>query len=78
MHVVFSGVVYSLQIFVRNVTLESQDAADVVLLIDDSGSMNLEHEWLLVMIPLLEEMLVDAGSRRRRKGGGNITKDMLH
>lgn len=49
------------QIFVRNVTLESQDAADVVLLIDDSGSMNLEHEWLLVMIPLLEEMLVDAG-----------------
>ena len=60
--VVYSVVLFVRKIFVRNVTLESQDAADIVLLIDDSGSLNLEHEWLLVMVPLLEQMLVDAGS----------------
>lgn len=50
------------QIFTSNVTLETQDAADIVLLIDDSGSMNREHEWLLIMIPLLEQILIDAGN----------------
>lgn len=42
-------------------TQGTQDAADIVLVVDESGSMRTEHEWLLVMIPLLEEMLVSAG-----------------
>ncbi len=49
------------QVFADNVTLETQDAADIVLLIDDSGSMNREHEWLVIMIPLLEQILISAG-----------------
>ena len=42
-------------------TSETQDAADIVLLIDDSGSMQLEHEWLLAMVPYLEAALIKAG-----------------
>ena len=49
------------QVFVSNVTQGTQDAADIVLIVDESGSMRTEHEWLLVMIPLLEEMLVSEG-----------------
>ena len=49
------------QVFVSNVTQGTQDAADIVLVVDESGSMRTEHEWLLVMIPSLEEMLVSAG-----------------
>lgn len=52
---------YFLQVFVSNVTQGTQDAADIVLVVDESGSMRTEHEWLLVMIPLLEERLVSAG-----------------
>ena len=33
----------------------------MVLVVDQSGSMNREHEWLLIMIPLLEQVLVQAG-----------------
>ena len=44
-------------------TQGTQDAADIVLVVDESGSMRTEHEWLLVMIPLLEEMLVSAGKQ---------------
>ena len=51
-----------LQVFVNNVTQGAQDAADIVLVVDESGSMKTEHEWLLVMIPLLEEMLVSEGT----------------
>ena len=40
---------------------ETKDAADIVLLIDDSGSMNLEHEWLLGMVPFMEAALIRAG-----------------
>ena len=50
-----------MQVFVNNVTQGTQDAADIVLVVDESGSMRTEHEWLLAMIPLLEEMLVSAG-----------------
>lgn len=50
-----------MQVFVSNVTLGTQDAADIVLVVDESGSMRTEHEWLLAMIPLLEERLVSAG-----------------
>ena len=42
-------------------TLPLQDAADIVLVVDESGSMNREHEWLLIMIPKLEQALVEAG-----------------
>lgn len=49
------------QVFTDNVTQSTQDAADIVLVIDDSGSMNREHEWLLIMIPLLEQVLIEAG-----------------
>ena len=44
--------------------MENQDAADIVLVIDDSGSMNREHEWLLIMVPLLEQILISAGRGR--------------
>ena len=47
--------------FTENITTETQDAADIVLLIDDSGSMQLEHEWLLAMVPYLEAALIKAG-----------------
>ena len=40
----------------------SQDAADIVLVVDESGSMNREHEWLLIMITLLEQELLLAGA----------------
>lgn len=30
-------------------------------MVDESGSMNREHEWLLIMISLLEQALVEAG-----------------
>ena len=53
---------FFVQVFVTNVTQGTQDAADIVLVVDESGSMRTEHEWLLVMIPLLEERLVSAGS----------------
>ena len=56
---VANGVLF--QVFVSNVTQGTQDAADIVLVVDESGSMRTEHEWLLVMIPSLEEMLVSAG-----------------
>ena len=38
-------------------------AADVVLLVDESGSMAEEHAWLSAMIPLLDQALkeVDVG-----------------
>ena len=49
------------QVFVNNVTQGTQDAADIVLVVDDSGSMRTEHEWLLFMVPLLEDLLVSAG-----------------
>lgn len=49
------------KVFTSNVTQETQDAADIVLVIDDSGSMNREHEWLLIMVPLLEQILISAG-----------------
>ena len=52
---------FFVQVFVTNVTQGTQDAADIVLVVDESGSMRTEHEWLLVMIPLLEERLVSAG-----------------
>ena len=44
-----------------NVTQTQQDAADIVLVIDDSGSMDREHEWLVIMVPLLERVLIEAG-----------------
>ena len=47
--------------FTDNITAQTQDAADIVLLIDDSGSMNLEHEWLLGMVPFMEAALIRAG-----------------
>lgn len=43
-------------------TQETQDAADIVLVIDDSGSMNREHAWLLIMVPKLEQALIEAGT----------------
>lgn len=49
------------QVFTDNITAETQDAADIVLLIDDSGSMEHEHEWLLAMVPYLEASLINAG-----------------
>lgn len=49
------------QVFVRNVTQETQDAADIVLLVDESGSMINEQQWLLVMVPFLERVLTSAG-----------------
>ncbi len=47
--------------FVGNITQATQDAADIVLVIDESGTMSMEHEWLLVMIPLLESTLIENG-----------------
>ena len=44
-----------------NVTQDTQDAADIVLIVDESGSMITEQTWLLVMVPLLESMLTKAG-----------------
>ena len=44
-----------------NVTQGTQDAADVVLLVDESGSMINEQMWLLVMVPFLERVLTSAG-----------------
>lgn len=49
------------QVFVENVTQATQDAADIVLVIDESGSMITEQEWLLVMVPFLESTLVANG-----------------
>ncbi len=51
-----------LQVFVSNITQATQDAADIVLVIDESGTMSMEHEWLLVMIPLLESALIENGA----------------
>ena len=31
-------------------------------MVDESGSMNREHEWLLIMITLLEQELLLAGA----------------
>ena len=56
--------------FTDNVTRSTQDAADIVLVIDDSGSMNREHEWLLVMVPSLEQILIDAGKPFASVGKG--------
>ena len=50
-----------MQVFVRNVTQDTQDAADIVFVVDESGSMTAEHEWLLVMVPLLENLLLESG-----------------
>ncbi len=50
-----------MQVFVSNVSGSSQDAADIVLVVDESGSMIEEQEWLLVMVPFLEEVLTAAG-----------------
>ncbi len=47
--------------FVTNVTRETQDAADIVLVVDESGSMINEQRWLLVMVPFLETVLTNAG-----------------
>ena len=47
--------------FVRNVTQDTQDAADIVL-VDESGSMINEQTWLLVMVPFLEDVLTSAGT----------------
>ena len=33
-----------------------------MLVVDESGSMNREHEWLLIMITLLEQELLLAGA----------------
>lgn len=49
------------QVFVRNVTQDTQDAADIVLVVDESGSMINEQRWLLVMVPFLESVLTSAG-----------------
>lgn len=53
------------QVFVRNVTQDTQDAADIVFVVDESGSMTAEHEWLLVMVPLLESLLIENGTSGR-------------
>ena len=45
----------------NNVTQESQDAADIVLIVDESGSMTNEQQWLLIMVPFLESILTNAG-----------------
>lgn len=45
----------------NNVTQDTQDAADIVLIVDESGSMITEQMWLLVMVPMLESMLISAG-----------------
>lgn len=49
------------QVFVTNVTQDTQDAADIVLVVDESGSMINEQTWLLVMVPFLERILTNAG-----------------
>ena len=49
------------QVFVRNVTQDTQDAADIVLVVDESGSMINEQRWLLVLVPFLENILTSAG-----------------
>lgn len=54
-----------LQIFVSNVTHATQDAADIVLVVDESGSMINEQRWLLLMVPFLENILTNAGERIR-------------
>ena len=51
-----------MQVFVNNVTQESQDAADIVLIVDESGSMINEQKWLLLMVPFLESILTSAGT----------------
>ena len=43
-------------------TQDTQDAADIVLVVDESGSMINEQTWLLVMVPFLEEVLTSAGT----------------
>ena len=45
----------------QNVTQATQDAADIVLVVDESGSMTREQNWLLVMVPFLERTLVENG-----------------
>ena len=45
----------------NNVTQESEDAADIVLIVDESGSMINEQRWLLIMVPFLESILTNAG-----------------
>lgn len=52
---------HGVQVFVRNVTQDTQDAADIVLVVDESGSMINEQLWLLVMVPFLESVLTSAG-----------------
>ena len=47
----------------QNVTQATQDAADIVLVVDESSSMSREQEWLLVMIPFLEKTLVENGEQ---------------
>lgn len=54
-------IVHRVQIFVRNVSQDTQDAADIVLVVDESGSMINEQTWLLVMVPFLEGVLTSAG-----------------
>lgn len=44
-----------------NVTQDTQDAVDIVLVVDESGSMINEQQWLLIMVPLLEQVLTSAG-----------------
>ncbi len=51
-----------------NITQATQDAADIVLVIDESGTMSMEHAWLLVMIPLLETRLIKNGTYSATKG----------
>lgn len=50
-----------MQVFVSNVTQDTEDAADIVLVVDESGSMINEQTWLLVMVPFLESVLTSAG-----------------
>lgn len=46
------------QVFATNI---AQDAADIVLIVDESGSMVNEQNWLLIMVPFLETVLINAG-----------------
>ena len=59
---VYASYEHDTQVFVRNVTQDTQDAADIVLVVDESGSMINEQRWLLVMVPFLENILTSAGN----------------
>jgi hypothetical protein len=49
-------------------TTVSANTADIVLLVDESGSMDTEHAWISGMIASLEAQLVAAGATNNRYG----------